>query len=78
MPPSYMGACHSDRSPSADPQAEGVCGTRAERVDGMCPHAPSCQEVPEGPGTDGAGEHGLDPLDRSLAAPSQHSEELPP
>lgn len=27
---------------------------------------------------DGTGEHGLDPLDRSLEAPSQHSEELPP
>lgn len=39
-----------DRGSSADTQAEGKRGPRAERADGVCPHAPPRQEVPEGPG----------------------------
>lgn len=41
----------TDTGPSADTQAEGERGTRAECADRVCPPAPPRQEVPEGPGT---------------------------
>lgn len=47
---SQVGHSPGDRDSSADAQAEGERGPCAERADGVCPHAPPCQEVPKGPG----------------------------